>query len=68
MLLGLVLQIVGYGGEEGAGTLQATLDIATQHVFNKVDDVKNVLSRALMYESRQQTFDEATPHLLIGVG
>lgn len=41
MLFGLVLQIIGDGGKEGSGALEAALDVTAQHVLDEVDDVES---------------------------
>ena len=48
MLFGLVIQIIGNGGKEGTGTLQAAIHITLHQVAKERDDVEGVFTRKTM--------------------
>lgn len=68
MLFGLVLQIIGNGGKEGTGTLQAALHITLHQVAKERDDVEGVVLGRQVHVRGKQGFNEPFTDLTVGIG
>ena len=66
MLLGLVLQIIRYGGEERTGALQAAFNVPFLQIADKGNCIEGVFGRYALIEFKlgSREIEEGAEHLL----